>query len=403
MSASSGAPSPQLPHGNGRERLTIGDVVLIDVVAPGAPTAIVFSAVNARSFSYYKLFNGLPVNRVFVRDPANLWYQKGVSPELPSFEALAAYLAEVVRRLRPSKTVTFGSSMGGYASLLFGDRLNADAVVSICPQTLLDPRLPHTPAEAPAGVNADLAAALAAPSSAARYVFFGSIDVVDIYNVFRLDHEAMTLLPIADQDHMVMHHLMKNGEFERCMAAILADEPYVCTTPLDERCRDPLLRGLVARLVDGFYRQADWSPERYARALVALEPDWPAANYMLARVWAEQDRLEDAAKQAGRAAKRAPDSIDFAEFRANLFLRRNMFDEALSAFERCLVIRPKHYAALCALASLHARAGRTAEALRLLDEAVEVRPRLTRAPKLRERILAGRLDPPQAEPVRGDD
>ncbi|MFD1703705.1 tetratricopeptide repeat protein [Methylopila henanensis] len=388
--AARGAP---LPHGRGPERITIGDTALIDVVEPGAPTAIVFSAVNARSFSYYKMFMARPLNRVFLRDPDNLWYQRGVSAELSGVEPLAAYLAEVLRVLKPSTTIAFGSSMGGYASLLFGQKLDVDAVVSICPQTLLDPRLPHTPAAAPNGPYDDLSGLPAPAPRRKTYVFFGSADMVDIYNVYRMPQDGLTLLPIAGQDHMVMHHLMKNGEFERCVDAILAGRDYACSTPLDRRCDDPLLRGLVGRLVEGVYREDPaYDPERYARATLALQPDWPAANYMLARVWADQGKLEEAAKQAAKATKRAPGSIAFADFQAHLFLRREMYDEALAAYERCLEVRPKHYAALCALASLHARAGRTEIALRLLDDAVEIRPRQTRAQKLRDKIKSGRFE-----------
>jgi pimeloyl-ACP methyl ester carboxylesterase len=389
--------STPLPSGAKAERIEIGDVILIDVVQPGGPTAIVFSAVNSNSFSYYKLFSGLTVNRIYVRDPWNLWYQQGVSAELSSPDALAAYLRDVLDRINPSRTLAFGSSMGGYASLLFGHLLELDAVVAICPQTLLDHRLPHTPAEPASGAYADLAEVLPTAPAHDHYVFLGAADVVDIYNVFRLAHGSMRLLPIAGQDHMVMHHLMKNGEFERCVRAIFDDVPYVCETPLDERCRDPLVRGVVERLVEGFYRDGPWDPERYARALLSLEPDWPAANYMLARVWEREERLDDAMKQAARAANRAPGSITFADFKAQLFLRQKMYDEALDAYERCIAIRPKHYAALCALASLHARAGRRAQALGLLDEAIAIRPRHTRALRIRDGILSGEMAPVAAD------
>ena len=379
-----------LPSGQGPQRLAIEDAILIDVVAPGLPTALVFSAVNSSSFSYYKLFNSFEVNRIFVRDPSDDWFQNGVTAELNSIDRLADYLGEALARLRPSRTLAFGSSMGGYASLVFGNLLGLDAVVAICPQTLLDPRLPHTPATASGGAYDDLAVALASlPAKPAHHVFFGSADMVDIYNVHRLAHEGMTLLPVAGQDHMVMHHLMRNGEFERCVAAWLAGEPYACRTPLDARSRDPLLRAMVGRLIDGFYRGADWSPERYARAVLALEPEWGAANFMQAQVWAAEGRLDEALKQASRALKRCPDSIAFADFRANLLLRLKLYGEALTAYERCLAIRPKHYAALCALATLHARAGRPEIGLRYADAAVAIRPRHVRAVKLRETIAAG--------------
>lgn len=66
------------------------------------------------------------------RDRANLWYQKGVDGARGSPLEIVA----LINRLRGDyeTVITVGSSMGGYAALLFGHLVNADKIVSVVPQ-----------------------------------------------------------------------------------------------------------------------------------------------------------------------------------------------------------------------------------------------------------------------------
>lgn len=64
---------------------------------------------------------------IFVRDPYQLWY-------LNNIELIYNYITEKINFLKPTKIITFGVGMGGYASLLFGHLLKVDLVLSYCPQ-----------------------------------------------------------------------------------------------------------------------------------------------------------------------------------------------------------------------------------------------------------------------------
>ena len=55
-----------------------------------------------------------------------------------SFDGVVQRLALEVAALRPSRVVTIGSSMGGYAAVRAGLALNADAAVAFSPQVLID-------------------------------------------------------------------------------------------------------------------------------------------------------------------------------------------------------------------------------------------------------------------------
>lgn len=353
------------------------------IVGPGAPTAIVFSSVNALHFSFYKVFEGAPINRIFVRDPFDCWYQKGVSEQIASVDALADTLRARLRSLGAERVLTFGSSMGGYASLLFGRLLSASDICAIAPQTIIDPRLPHTPGERFDTPYFDLAPLLKQGfGSSSVTVFLGSADFVDIYNVARVDWGQAAVYPVAGQDHLCAHHLARAGVFKRLIAQFAANEPFGFAGPLDPRCFDPVISALITRTVEAYYLDGGADPLRCTEAILALEPDWPAPHFMLAQILQARGAREDALKAAARATELGPNSILFADHYAALVKSLERWDEAVAAYERCLVLRPKHYAALCALGEMLARSGQRDRAVEYLNQAVAIRPRLTRAQKV---------------------
>ena len=92
------------------------------------------------NFNFRRMTAGLKTKRLYVRDTANLWYHgehRGIGRGVG---ALSNHLREVISAQDVSRVVTLGSSMDGYAAILFGALINADAVVAITPQTFLDRR-----------------------------------------------------------------------------------------------------------------------------------------------------------------------------------------------------------------------------------------------------------------------
>ena len=86
-------------------------------------------------------------NRLFVRDDFQVWYQAGLHGR-GSAHTLARQLAAMIRLIAPSRVITYGTSAGGFASLLFGHLLGASTSISFSPQTLIfedSPDLYYTP------------------------------------------------------------------------------------------------------------------------------------------------------------------------------------------------------------------------------------------------------------------
>ncbi len=89
-------------------------------------------------FEFFSLTADLPVKRLFVRDLRQAWYHRGVPDHGSTLTGLADSLRGLLRRHEVQRLVVAGNSAGGYAALLFGTLLGANAVLCFAPQTVLD-------------------------------------------------------------------------------------------------------------------------------------------------------------------------------------------------------------------------------------------------------------------------
>ncbi|NKE48648.1 tetratricopeptide repeat protein [Roseomonas frigidaquae] len=373
----------------------IPDALEVREFAPGAPVIIAFTSVNSNGFSFYKNLEKLPFSRIYVRDPFDCWFQRGIGSGVDSPEALVAYLGRVLAELRPLRRVTMGSSMGGYAALLFGHLLRVDAVFAMSPQTIIDRRLPHTPSEDFSDrPYFDLAPLLRIKNRhrPATHILFGSDDIVDVWNATRV----VTLpgdvqYPVAGRDHLASNLIAGNGDLAVALSGLARDEAFTLTAALDRRCEAPRVKAILDRLTRALYlAEPDLAPEEWTERLQRLEPDWAVPYDVAAMLATRRGDVAAAEAAAGKAAELAPLSITLQTSHAQLLMRLGREAEAIAAFERCLKIRPKHYAALCALGILRARAGDYERALAHLDTAIAIRPRLARGKSLRAAVLEGR-------------
>ena len=88
-------------------------------------------------FEFFSLTRAFPVKRLFVRDLAQAWYHHGVRGHGSSIEELAESLARLIAPHDVRRLVVTGTSMGGYAAILFGSLLGADVAIAFAPQTVL--------------------------------------------------------------------------------------------------------------------------------------------------------------------------------------------------------------------------------------------------------------------------
>jgi hypothetical protein len=123
------------------------DPGLVHDLEPDSPALLIaFGALPARVedfplFEFSRSASSLGVKAAFVRDPHRSWYHRGIESRPSGVESVCARLAQVIADAGVERTVTVGSSAGGYAALLFGHLLEVDEVLAFAPQTFLDPAL----------------------------------------------------------------------------------------------------------------------------------------------------------------------------------------------------------------------------------------------------------------------
>ncbi|MFD1330642.1 hypothetical protein ACFQ4O_01355 [Methylopila musalis] len=355
---------------------------------------IVFSSVNSNGFSFYKSFDGNDASKIFLRDPFDQWYQKGINEQIGSVHALADRIKEIKNHLSAKRVVCVGSSMGGYAALLFGSLIRADAVFACSPQTVLDIRLPHTPSVSyDAEEFFDLQPLLWKKQRHRPqvHILYGSDDIVDIWNAKRarrLDGDGR--YPVAGQDHLAAAAAVASGDFASTVKALCVGAPVDISLPLDKGVEDPDVEKLVDKIVDAMYFNVNFKKVAiFAERLSDIRPNWAVPLNVLSVAYAKTGNLPDAVAAAELASSLAPKSITLATEAASLLLKVKRYDDAKIAFEKCLKLRSKHYAAFCGLGLVYAAKGEREQAEAMYLKAIDVRPRLQRARSLLDRLREG--------------
>jgi hypothetical protein len=128
-----------------RSRGHAGVAMSLDMESDSRALLVTFggmrSLVGIPSFEFVRLTGEIPVKRLFVRDPRQSWYHRGMPKHGRSLASVAEAVGDLLARHEVERLVMTGNSAGGYAALVFGTLLGADVVFAFAPQTVLDPRL----------------------------------------------------------------------------------------------------------------------------------------------------------------------------------------------------------------------------------------------------------------------
>src|SRR5471032_985145 len=140
-------PIHDLPALDNRHVKTSTEDVMVDHVIPGELLVITFGFVSwdkRPDFDFYgrlkKLeeISGRHINKILVRDSGNAWYHRKIDGLGLHVDETAAALRTLVQAIAPSKVITIGQSMGGYAAIMYGLLLDVQQVISFGPLSFLD-------------------------------------------------------------------------------------------------------------------------------------------------------------------------------------------------------------------------------------------------------------------------
>jgi hypothetical protein len=89
-------------------------------------------------FEFFNSLNQFDCDKLFLRDLNQAWYQKGVDENINTISKLADFIRTKTLAKKYKKVILIGSSLGGYAAILFGTMLNVNTVIAFAPQSFID-------------------------------------------------------------------------------------------------------------------------------------------------------------------------------------------------------------------------------------------------------------------------
>ncbi len=310
------------------------DVFLLqraDTTEP-VPLLICFSSVAATTFTFYRLTQDMPCDRLYIRDPRlKAWYQHGVVSPEGHLDDLLALIASVRRENQP--VYCLGSSMGGYAAIYFGLKLKVSRVFALIPQITLWRRLPRSPECAAHLVVPTLEKMLAESYDTEVNIAFGENDMVDLYQMSLLPrhHPRLVCRSFEGEGHPLAASLNKNSLLKSLLHDLLSNRPLHFAGR-----KSRLLEDLPAYQIDTAHRVILlYYRRQYAEALAVMRecleihPDW-ALGYMWLAKTEEKSGVDAALVRTSmdKAITLEPDFPDYHFEAARMAFDRREYIEA---------------------------------------------------------------------------
>jgi pimeloyl-ACP methyl ester carboxylesterase len=95
--------------------------------------------IEIRPFEFVHSLADRECDVLFLRDRHRAYYHSGVKGVGNNVDEVAGFMNDFISKRGYDLVVTLGHSMGGYASILFASKINADVCVAISAPTFLDP------------------------------------------------------------------------------------------------------------------------------------------------------------------------------------------------------------------------------------------------------------------------
>lgn len=177
---------------------------------------IIFAHRDAKYFAFEAATEDLPCDRLLVRDPSlRGWYNAGLPGFGATIEEIRDSIRDRVNLQRYRRTATLGSSMGGYAAVLFGALLGVDQVLAFNAQTMLNRIFPLSPPESVTLQCSDLGPAVAATRGTRFDLVIGEDDAADLCHAAHLTAlPGVSVWTVPGSSHLLTEELNRCGELK---------------------------------------------------------------------------------------------------------------------------------------------------------------------------------------------
>ncbi len=174
-------------------------------------------------FQFAGTLSGGDFNVLYIRDPAEGWFQRGIVGLGDRLEDIAQSIKKILSPYKGLPRVTLGYSMGGYAAILLGTMIGARKAIALSPQSFIDPdmRAEHGDDRWQQSLRKikpnrmqvpDLLPIMQKNKGMAVSVFYCAKDVLDSLHAKRMENSPHTLIyPVDGDDHNVARALKQQG------------------------------------------------------------------------------------------------------------------------------------------------------------------------------------------------
>ncbi|HEX6665090.1 MAG TPA: class I SAM-dependent methyltransferase [Solirubrobacterales bacterium] len=254
---------------------------------PDTDTAIIaFSSRGAENgrFHFFELDRVAPAPaKLLVRDPSENWYNTGLPGVGDTIADIAARIEEKIAELRAKHILTIGSSMGGYAAILFGCMIEAERAIALVPQTLLDPGLPRRRPPHSVTLQApDLKEVIAKTPNTKIEVVAAQNDILDVFHAQRIaSFPSVRVLGLPGADHEFAEKLNEQGKYYPLIFDLIEGN-----TPAVGRYEPPFDEKTVAHLAEAVFARGREDAQAEQLALISVAkryPSWTAPDLVAAR------------------------------------------------------------------------------------------------------------------------
>ncbi|MGI3168504.1 tetratricopeptide repeat protein [Pseudooceanicola sp. C21-150M6] len=286
---------------------------------------------GARSFSFRHILAGMTSNIIYIKDRKNQWYNRGVIGLGDDIPSVAISLQKLIAKNGFSQVRCLGTSMGGYAALLFGMELKASSILAMAPQTFLSAPYPRFDQRRHSGEYVDLSI-FERPPSPATTVVIGADEPFDLYSLLRLGYwPDLNIRVIKGATHLVARKLNDLNLFRSLLSAFVENGENVDlkSASLERNLGD--LQKEVILAAEGMFKNDGATAVLALKSLVEKSPEWAGAHYWLGRALKQEQDYFHAASSLTRAVELNPTLYDAASELSTVLTEQGDWKGALSA------------------------------------------------------------------------
>ena len=311
-------------------------------------TVLCFSGpMSGERFPFFRSFDSMNVNTVFVKEHSAGWFQYGL-PEAEGHAGLLSFLKDLLGSLNTKKLYCFGSSMGGYAALLYGSLLNATRILTFGARTYVHPTyITNSKIIQDKGANKDIQRIFSLVRDYARsgggvINVCGEDEWLDVFHIARLtDIENITNLTVLNAGHNVGAWLKEYGILNDFLVAALINGNIEKIIPLQGFLFENIkARNLVVEYIKKYKNQDYTSAQSVVAEAIELYPTWAIAFQKAVLVAMHLKQYEKALEYSNMQLKLDSNLIKGAYSRGRLMICLGRWDEAIDLLKLTLNTKP---------------------------------------------------------------